>query len=66
MERNLTGIYYRVQRDGKWCSVDFADMTLEEQVNILKDSDKETLIRMCILLVGCIQRLGKEFDIVGE
>lgn len=66
MERNLTGIYYRVQRDGKWCSVDFADMTLEEQVNILKDSDKATLIRMCILLVGCIQRLGKEFDIVGE
>ena len=66
MERNLTGIYYRVQRDGKWCSVDFADMALEEQVNILKDSDKETLIRMCILLVGCIQRLGKEFDIVGE
>ena len=66
MERNLTGIYYRVQRDGKWYSVDFADMTLKEQVNILKDSDKGTLIRMCILLVGCIQRLGKEFDIVGE
>ena len=66
MERNLTGIYYRVQRDGKWCSVDFADMTLEGQVNILKGSDKGTLIRMCILLVGCIQRLRKEFDIVGE
>ena len=54
MERNLTGIYCRVQRDGKCRSVDFADMTLEEQVNILKDSDKETLIRMCILLVGWI------------
>ena len=54
MERNLTGIYYRVQRDGKWCSVDFSDMTFEEQVNILKDSDKEDLIRMCILLVGWI------------
>lgn len=66
MERNLTGIYYRVQRDGKQCSVDFADMTLEEQVNILKDSDKGTLIRMCILLVVCIQRVRKEFDIVGE
>ena len=66
MERNLTGIYYRVQRDCKWCSVDFAGMTLEEQVNILKDSDKRTLIRMCILLVGCIQKLRKEFDIVGE
>lgn len=66
MERNLTGIYYRVQRDGKWCSVDFADMTLEEQVNILKDLDNGTLIRMCILLVGCIQRVRKEFDIVGE
>ena len=66
MERNLTGIYYRVQRDGKWCSVDFADMTLEEQVNILKDSDKETLIRMCIFLVGWIQRFGKAFDIVLE
>ena len=66
MERNLTGIYYRVQRDGKQCSVDFADMTLEEQVNILKDSDKETLVRMCILLVGWIQRFGKAFDIVLE
>ena len=29
MERNLTGIYYIVQRDGKWCSVDFADIALE-------------------------------------
>ena len=66
MERNLTGIYCRVQRDGKCRSVDFADMTLEEQVNILKDSDKETLIRMCILLVGWIQRFGKAFDIVLE
>lgn len=66
MERNLTGIYYSVQRDGKLCSVDFADMTLEEQVNILKDSYKETLIRMCILLVGWIQRFGKAFDIVLE
>lgn len=66
MERNLTGIYYRVQRDGKWCSVDFADMTLEEQVNILKDSDKATLIRMCVLLIGTIQKMGNELNIVRD
>ena len=30
MDRNLDGIYFRVQRDGKWENACFSDLTQEE------------------------------------
>ena len=31
IQRNLDGIYFRVQRDGKWTNVCYSDMTADER-----------------------------------
>lgn len=41
MERELTGIYFRVKRDGKYKSIDFTDLTVGEQLDILNDEKKD-------------------------
>ena len=32
MDRNLDGVYFRVQRDGKWGNTCFSDLTQEEMM----------------------------------
>ena len=39
MERELTGIYFRVKRDDKYENIDFTDLTFEEQQEILDDEN---------------------------
>ena len=34
--RELDGIYYRVERDGKWCNRCFTDLTTDEQEEMIK------------------------------
>ena len=41
MERELTGIYFRVKRDDKYENIDFTDLTFEEQNDILDDENKD-------------------------
>ena len=36
---NLDGIYFRVERDGKWQSLCVSDLTLEELKSVTKDWD---------------------------
>ena len=36
---NLDGIYFRVERDGKWQSLCISDLTLEELKSVTKDWD---------------------------
>ena len=41
MERELTGIYFRVKRGDKYKNIDFTDLTFEEQNDILNDENKD-------------------------
>ena len=34
IQRNLDGIYFRVQRDGRWMNVCYSDMTADERDEI--------------------------------
>lgn len=36
IQRNLDGIYFRVQRDGKWMNVCYSDMTADERDEIVR------------------------------
>lgn len=65
-ERNLDSIYFRVERDGKYKSLCFTDLTSEEQVACLARFDKDTLIRMCCLLSEVIRGIGDQFNIKGN
>ena len=66
MNRNLDGIYFRVERDGKWENACFSDLTQDEMENVMKNRDIDWLKSMCIQLGKTIRRIGDQLDIVCE
>lgn len=66
MNRNLDGVYFRVERDGKWDSICFSDLTEEEMDRVLAGRTEEWLRSMCKILGRKIKDIGDMFDIVGR
>lgn len=64
--RELDGIYYRVERDGKWCNRCFTDLTTDEQEEMIKKYDAESLKRMVMLLAKILRDIGDTFNIVAK
>ena len=64
-ERNLSGIYIRIKRDGEYQSVDLADMTPEELDEFLNKEDLtiEYFRRLTKNLIEVIQEIADKFDI---
>lgn len=63
--RNISGLYFRAHRDGKYENVCFEDLALEEQENILLGADRKFLERLAIKLADVINELGEQFGITG-
>lgn len=63
-ERGLDGIFYRVERDGKYVNRCFTDLTADEQNEFLSKYDASGLKRMCLLLAETVRALGDQFDIM--
>lgn len=63
-ERNLSGIYTRIKRDGKYQTVDLTDMTPEELAEYLDKwgMDYDFLKRLVQNLVEVIQEIGDKFE----
>jgi hypothetical protein len=47
----MTGIYFRVERNGQWQSLDLAELTTAEAKSVLAVFDKDALIRTVLALV---------------
>ena len=64
-ERNLSRIYVRIKRDGKYQSIDLADMTPEELEEFLNKEDLtiEYFRRLTKNLIEVIQEIADKFDI---
>ena len=64
-ERNLSRIYVRIKRDGKYQSVDLADMTPEELEEFFNKEDLtiEYFRRLTKNLIEVIQEIADKFDI---
>lgn len=41
MKRNLDGVYFRIQRDGKWDDICYSDLTKEEMDIVLEGKDEK-------------------------
>ena len=65
-KRNLSGIYYRHEVDGKWENWVFEDLPEEKQDEILNEYDKEAVQRLAKLLANTITQLGEHFDICAD
>lgn len=46
-QRELDGIYIRVEHNGHWCSVCFSDLTDEEQDKYMETLDEASLKLLC-------------------
>lgn len=65
--RDLDGVYFRVERDGKWKPLCFSDLTEQEMFEQIKDRDKHWLIGLCLILGKRLREIGDELDLVcGE
>ena len=67
-ERNLSGIYARVKRDGKYRTIDITDMTPEELAEYLDKwgMDCDFLARLAQYLVETVQRVAENLDIQAD
>lgn len=67
LNRSLTGIFVRIERDGRWIDRDFTDLTEEEMRKFLDEKNSlEWTKGLAIELASVIQRIGNEFDIASE
>lgn len=66
MQRNLDGVFFRVNRDGKWGNVCFSDMTKEEREKVMENRNIEWLKNMCHILANTIADIGEQLDIACE
>lgn len=62
-KRELCGIYFRVERDGKFEDICFTDMTELERKRAIYDFSPEALRNMCMVLAGVVRNLGDMFDV---
>lgn len=66
IKRDLDGVYFRVERDGKWSNICFSDMTVDERDMVMEGRDEEWLKSMCHILANCIYEIGDTLDIVCD
>lgn len=64
MDRNLDGVFFRVERDGKFDSVCFSDLTEGQMRDVLKGRSRWWLLEMCVILGKRIREIGDQIDIV--
>ncbi len=65
MNRNLDGCYFRIERDGKWQSICFSDLTAAERDKVTEGKTAEWLKSLCYHLADHLAMIGAQFDIMG-
>ena len=63
MNRNLDGVYFRINREGKWQNICFSDLTEEEMTEVMSGRTEEWLKSLCVILGKRIHEIGEELDI---
>lgn len=73
-QRNLDGVYFRVNRDGKWLSICYSDMTEDERNTVIYDriSDKPMdeqvgyYRRLAEIMADSLYDMGEQLGVMCE
>lgn len=73
-QRNLDGVYFRVNRDGKWLSICYSDMTEDERNTVIYDrmSDKPMdeqvgyYRRLAEIIADSLYDMGEQLGVMCE
>lgn len=63
--RDLDGIYFRVNRDGRWVSLCLTDLTPEEREEVVDGRSDAWLSSLALALADALRELGDQLDVVG-
>ena len=63
--RNLSGMYFRAEREGKWTNVVFEDLEESEQDEILSSKDTEFIKGIAKHLARTLREIADQFDIIA-
>lgn len=66
MNRNMDGIYFRVERDGKWQNICFTDLTLDEIDEVIGERSAEWWKAVAVHLKDRINSIADELDLICE
>ena len=66
MNRNLDGVYFRINRDNQWQNICFSDLTDDEMEQVMNGREVEWFKSMCKILGKTIKEIGDQLDIVME
>ena len=66
INRNLDGIYFRIERDGKCQNLCFSDLTEEEQKEVLKNKSPEFVLQIALNMAKRLREIGDKFDLQCE
>lgn len=73
-QRNLDGVYFRVQRDGKWLNVCYSDMTDAERDEVARKRAEHTTIEeqvtwwrsLADILADQLYDMGEQLGVMCE
>lgn len=63
-KRNMDPMTFRIPRDGKWVTLCFTDMTMEERIGMLGERDQEWLANMAFALADRLRYVADELDLM--
>lgn len=63
IQRNLDGVYFRVERDGKWVSLCFSDLTEDEMHHVMAGKPIAWVQSLCVALGQSIRGIGDALDL---
>lgn len=62
-ERNLDGMYFRVQRDERWCNICFTDLTENERESVMENRSVDWIKSLANRLADVVHEIGDELGI---
>jgi hypothetical protein len=66
MDRNLDGLYHRIERNGKWVNVCFSDLSYTEREKVCEGKSDEWLKTALFHMADCLRGFGDGLDVRGE
>lgn len=66
MKRGLDGVYFRVERDGRWESLCLTDLTEGERERVTEGRSPEWLRDLALVMARALREMGDQLDVVRE
>ena len=63
IKRDLDPAYFRVEREGKWESLCFTDLTEKERDGVINGRPESWLRQMVTILAGSLRDLGDRLNV---